>query len=80
MFNNPGDSLVLRTDFLHMVERVDVDIDFLKAHRHSLEAKLNFLRFEPCMIRAMPFVKMLFVASLCALMLLLTRPSSEKGV
>lgn len=32
MLNHPGDSLVLQTDFLYMVERVDVCIDFLKAH------------------------------------------------
>ena len=32
MLNHPGESLVLQTDFLYMVERVDVCIDFLKAH------------------------------------------------
>jgi len=32
MLNHPGDSLVLQTDFLYMVERVDVCIDYLKAH------------------------------------------------
>lgn len=35
MLNHPGDSLVLQTDFLYMVERVDVCIDFLKAHVRS---------------------------------------------
>jgi hypothetical protein len=30
--NHPGDSLVLQTDFLYMVERVDICIDYLKAH------------------------------------------------
>ena len=32
MLNHPGESLVLQTDFLYMVERVDVCIDFLKNH------------------------------------------------
>lgn len=32
MLNHPGDSLVLQTDFLYMVERVDICIDYLKAH------------------------------------------------
>lgn len=32
MLNHPGESLVLQTDFLYMAERVDVCIDFLKAH------------------------------------------------
>jgi hypothetical protein len=32
MLNHPGESLVLQTDFLYMVERVDICIDYLKAH------------------------------------------------
>ena len=32
LLNHPGESLVLQTDFLYMVERVDVCIEFLKSH------------------------------------------------
>lgn len=32
LLNHPGESLVLQTDFLYMVERVDICIDFLKSH------------------------------------------------
>ena len=32
MLNHPGESLVLQSDFLYMVERVDVCIDFLRSH------------------------------------------------
>lgn len=32
MLNHPGDSLVLQSDFLNMVERVDICIDFLRTH------------------------------------------------
>lgn len=32
MLNHPGESLVLQTDFLYMVERVDICIEYLKAH------------------------------------------------
>ncbi len=32
MLNHPGESLVLQADFLYMVERVDICIDYLKAH------------------------------------------------
>lgn len=32
MLNHPGESLVLQSDFLYMVERVDICIDFLKSH------------------------------------------------
>lgn len=36
MLNHPGDLLVLQTDFLYVVERVAVCIDFLKAHVRCL--------------------------------------------
>ena len=32
MLNHPGGSLVLRTDFLYMVEWVDICIDYLETH------------------------------------------------
>ena len=32
LLNHPGESLFLQTDFLYMVERVDVCIEFLKSH------------------------------------------------
>ena len=36
MLNHPGESLVLQTDFLYMVERVDICIDFLRNLVRSL--------------------------------------------
>lgn len=41
MLNHPGESLVLQTDFLYMVERVDICIEYLKAHVSSLDALSN---------------------------------------
>ena len=41
LLNHPGESLVLQTDFLYMVERVDICIEFLKSHVRS------FLRSTP---------------------------------
>jgi conserved oligomeric Golgi complex subunit COG3-like protein len=32
LLNHPGESLVLQTDFLYMIERVDICIEFLKSH------------------------------------------------
>lgn len=32
LLNHPGESLVLQAEFLDMVERVDVCIDFLRQH------------------------------------------------
>lgn len=41
MLNHPGESLVLQTDFLYMVERVDICIEYLKAHVSSPYALFN---------------------------------------
>ena len=32
MLNHPGEALIFEADFLYMVERVDICIDFLKGH------------------------------------------------
>ncbi|KAI9457417.1 Sec34-like family-domain-containing protein [Russula earlei] len=67
LLNHPGESLVLQTDFLYMVERVDICIEFLKSHRNYKEAEVYLLRFQQCMTRAMTLIKMYFVGSLRAL-------------
>ncbi|KAI0332278.1 Sec34-domain-containing protein [Cubamyces sp. BRFM 1775] len=80
MLNHPGESLVLQTDFLYMVERVDICIDYLKAHRHFREAEVYLLRFQQCMTRAMTLIKMYFVGSLRALTADVSKRLSEKDV
>ncbi|KAJ7057953.1 Sec34-like family-domain-containing protein [Mycena amicta] len=80
MLNHPGESLVLQTDFLYMVERVDICIDYLKAHRHFRESELYLLRFQQCMTRAMTLVRMYFVASLKALSADVSKRMGEKDV
>ncbi|EKM54776.1 uncharacterized protein PHACADRAFT_197206 [Phanerochaete carnosa HHB-10118-sp] len=80
MLNHPGESLVLQTDFLYMAERVDICIDYLKAHRHFKEAEIYLLRFQQCMTRAMTLIKMYFVGSLRALVADVTKRISEKDV
>ncbi|ETW83521.1 hypothetical protein HETIRDRAFT_46903, partial [Heterobasidion irregulare TC 32-1] len=80
MLNHPGEALVLQTDFLYMVERVDVCIEFLKGHRHYKEADIYLLRFEQCMTRAMTLVKMYAVGSLRALAQDVARRLSENDV
>lgn len=80
MLNSPGDSLVLQTDFLYMVERVDICIEYLKEHRHFREAEVYLLRFQQCMTRAMTLIKMYFVGSLKALTVDVTKRISEKDV
>jgi hypothetical protein len=42
LLNHPGESLVLQTDFLYMVERVDICIEFLKSHVRPI-----YSRFPP---------------------------------
>ncbi|KAF9227177.1 Sec34-domain-containing protein [Gyrodon lividus] len=80
MLNHPGESLVLQTDFLYMVERVDICIEYLKAHRHYKEAEVYLLRFQQCMTRAMTLIKMFFIGSLRALTADVSKRLSEKDV
>ncbi|KAK0197162.1 Sec34-like family-domain-containing protein [Armillaria mellea] len=80
MLNHPGESLVLQADFLYMVERVDICIDYLKTHRHFREAEVYLLRFQQCMTRAMTLIKMYFVGSLRALSADISKRLSEKDV
>ncbi|KIK99386.1 hypothetical protein PAXRUDRAFT_8909 [Paxillus rubicundulus Ve08.2h10] len=80
MLNHPGESLVLQTDFLYMVERVDICIEYLKVHRHYKEADVYLLRFQQCMTRAMTLIKMFFIGSLRALTADVSRRLSEKDV
>jgi conserved oligomeric Golgi complex subunit 3 len=47
MLNHPGESLVLQTDFLYMVERVDICIDFLKAHVGISPTSVDLLILKP---------------------------------
>ena len=47
LLNHPGESLVLQTDFLYMVERVDICIEFLKSHVRSYSTPADPL-LTPC--------------------------------
>ncbi|KAH9952658.1 hypothetical protein BGW80DRAFT_1567900 [Lactifluus volemus] len=67
-------------DFLYMVERVDICIQFLKSHRNSKEAEVYLLRFQQCMTRAMTLIKMYFVGSLRALTQDVSRRLFEQDV
>ncbi|THV06633.1 hypothetical protein K435DRAFT_743062 [Dendrothele bispora CBS 962.96] len=71
MLNRPGtllgENLGLQSDFLDMVERVDVCIGFLEGHKHYREADVYLLRFHQCLTRAMTLIKMYFVGCLRAL-------------
>ncbi|KAF8965587.1 Sec34-like family-domain-containing protein [Flammula alnicola] len=80
MLNYPGESLIFQADFLYMVERVDICIDFLKAHRHYREAEVYLLRFQQCMTRAMTLIKMNFVGSLRALSSEISKRLADKDI
>ncbi|EPQ56850.1 Sec34-domain-containing protein [Gloeophyllum trabeum ATCC 11539] len=80
MLNHPGESLVLQTDFLYMVERVDICIEYLRQHRHFKEAEIYLLRFQQCLTRAMTLIRMYFVGSLKALTADITKRISSQDV
>ncbi|KAG9039759.1 Golgi transport complex subunit 3 [Tulasnella sp. JGI-2019a] len=61
MLNHPGDGLVVEEAFLRMVERVDVCIEYLEAHRQFRESQLYLMRYRHCLTRAMTLIKMHFV-------------------
>ena len=67
MLNHPGEQLIYQPDFLYMVEKVDICIEFLRARRHYKESEVYLLRFQQCLTRAMTLVKMNFVGSLRSL-------------
>ncbi|KAG9011516.1 Golgi transport complex subunit 3 [Tulasnella sp. 427] len=67
MLNHPGDGLVLQDDFLFMVERVDVCIEYLESHREFKESQLYLMRYQHCLTRAMTLIKIHCVNSLKAL-------------
>ncbi|TFK18300.1 Sec34-domain-containing protein [Coprinopsis marcescibilis] len=80
MLNHPGEQLIYQGDFLYMVEKVDICIEFLKTKRHFKEAEVYLLRFQQCMTRAMTLIKMNFVGSLRALSSDISKRLSEKDV
>ncbi|KAI5477958.1 Golgi complex component Cog3 [Pseudohyphozyma bogoriensis] len=62
MLNLPGETLVLQDDFLNMLDRLDVSLDYLKANRDFKDAEIYIIRFQQCLTRAMTLIKMYFVS------------------
>ncbi|PVF97473.1 Sec34-domain-containing protein [Serendipita vermifera] len=79
MLNHPGEDLVLQPDFLIMVERVDICLEYLQNHRNYREADIYILRFQQCLIRAMSLVKIFFTNSLRNLSAEVERQLGEKS-
>lgn len=45
MLNHPGEDLVLQPDFLVMVERVDICLEYLQGHVSTPVQLSNFLKY-----------------------------------
>lgn len=58
LLSSPSLSLVLSPDFLHMLDRLDVALAFIRAHPHYRDSNLYKMRFEGCLIRAGTLIKM----------------------
>ena len=43
MLSHPGDELVLQDDFLYMIERLDVCIDYIESHVESERYAIPFI-------------------------------------
>ncbi|GAA5929054.1 Golgi transport complex subunit COG3 [Sporobolomyces koalae] len=63
MLNLPGEDLVLQDDFLNMIDRLDVCLEYLKANRDFRDAEIYLIRFQQCLTRAMTLIKMYFVST-----------------
>ncbi|GAA5995774.1 Golgi transport complex subunit COG3 [Rhodotorula paludigena] len=64
MLNLPGEDLVLQDDFLNMLDRLDVCLDYLKANRDFRDAEIYLIRFQQCLTRSMTLIKMYFVTTI----------------
>lgn len=73
-----GKPLVLESEFLDMVERVVICIQWMEMHRHYREAEIYLLRFHQCLTRAMTLSKMYFIGSLRAIQADVARRLGDK--
>ncbi|GAA5916133.1 hypothetical protein JCM5296_007314 [Sporobolomyces johnsonii] len=64
MLNLPGEDLVLQEDFLNMIDRLDICLEYLKANRDFKDAEIYLIRFQQCLTRAMTLIKMYFVSTI----------------
>ncbi|KAF9065309.1 Sec34-like family-domain-containing protein [Rhodocollybia butyracea] len=75
-----GKPLVMESEFLDMVERVVICIQWLETHRHYREAEIYLLRFHQCLTRAMTLIKMYLIGSLRAVQADVGRRLGDKAV
>ncbi|GAA5949410.1 hypothetical protein JCM3765_003400 [Sporobolomyces pararoseus] len=64
MLNLPGEELVLKEDFLNMIDRLDICLDYLKANRDFRDSEIYLIRFQQCLTRSMTLIKMYFVSTI----------------
>ncbi|BGO94181.1 hypothetical protein NBRC10512_001341 [Rhodotorula toruloides] len=64
VLNLPGEEIVLKEDFLNMLDRLDVCLEYLKANRDFLDAEIYLIRFQQCLTRSMTLIKMYFVTTI----------------
>ncbi|BGP34343.1 Golgi transport complex subunit 3 [Rhodotorula toruloides] len=64
VLNLPGEEIVLKEDFLNMLDRLDVCLEYLKANRDFLDAEIYLIRFQQCLTRSMTLIKMYFVTTM----------------
>ncbi|KDE07396.1 hypothetical protein MVLG_02263 [Microbotryum lychnidis-dioicae p1A1 Lamole] len=64
MLNLPGEDLVLQEEFLNVLDRLDLCLDYLKANRDFKDAEIYLIRFQQCLTRSMTLIKMYFVSTI----------------
>lgn len=64
MLNLPGENIVLNDDFLPMLDRIDVCIEYMQSNMEYKDSDLYLFRFRQCMTRAVTLIKMYFISTL----------------
>ncbi|WAR61211.1 hypothetical protein PtB15_13B463 [Puccinia triticina] len=59
VLSRPGEAEIVNSqEFLPMIERLDVCLEFMKSNRHFKDADLYLVRFQQCLTRSMTLIKL----------------------
>ncbi|EFP83929.1 uncharacterized protein PGTG_09642 [Puccinia graminis f. sp. tritici CRL 75-36-700-3] len=61
VLSRPGEAEIVNSqEFLPMIERLDVCLEFMKVNRHFRDADLYLVRFQQCLTRSMTLIKLYY--------------------
>lgn len=61
VLSRPGEAEIVNSlEFLPMIERLDLCLEFMKSNRHFRDADLYLVRFQQCLTRSMTLIKLYY--------------------